>query len=414
MIRSALTAAGRGLSLFALGFAQLAAFVWTVTALALLPAFAGIFLVPGAVAGMRLVARISRHRARAWSGVDIPEPYAPVPRFKTGLVGQIERCRYVLLDIATYRDLIWSLADPVIGSVLAVLPAALLLYGVEGIVMPVLWENFHPHGFRDWYVGIHVTNRTAAWVCVPLGAVILVAAVRNAERLLGVHARWTRVLLAPMAGLAPEPRPRVSGGQQAELRRIERDLHDGAQARLVAMGMSLDAVEQLLERDPAKARLLLTEARQASATALSELRDLVRGIHPPVLADRGLGAAVQSLAQDSPLDVAVVAELDGRLDPPVEAAAYFAVAEVLANAAKHAAARRVRIRLRHGAGRLHLTVSDDGRGGASVAAGTGLAGVQERLRALGGHLTLDSPPDGPTIVMMELPCELSSARTSSS
>ncbi|WP_460370247.1 sensor histidine kinase, partial [Actinocorallia lasiicapitis] len=193
-----------------------------------------------------------------------------------------------------------------------------------------------------------------------------------------------------------------------------RDLHDGAQARLVAMGMHLGAAEQLLERDPAKAKLLLTEARQASATALSELRDLVRGIHPPVLADRGLGAAVQALALDNPLAVTVIVELDGRLDPPVEAAAYFAVAETLANATKHAGARQVRIRLRHGGGRLRMTVSDDGRGGASLAGGTGLTGIEERLGVLGGTLALDSPAGGPTIVTMELPCALSSARTSSS
>ncbi|WP_460370187.1 sensor domain-containing protein, partial [Actinocorallia lasiicapitis] len=238
MIRRALIAAGRGLSLFALCFVQLAAFVWTVVALSLLPAFVGIFLVPGAVLGLRAVARLSRHRALVWSGVRITEPYDPPRRFQSGFVGQIERCRHVLTDIATYRDLIWALANPVIGGVLALLPAALLLYGVEGLLMPVLWENFHPYGFRDWYVGMHVTSRAAAWTCVPLGAGILVLTVRNADRLLGVHARWNRVLLGPLAGFEPEPRPphpRAFETQDAELRRIERDLHDGAQARLVAM-----------------------------------------------------------------------------------------------------------------------------------------------------------------------------------
>jgi signal transduction histidine kinase len=180
------------------------------------------------------------------------------------------------------------------------------------------------------------------------------------------------------------------------------------------MGMNLGAVEELLEKDPAAARALLAETRESSAKALDELRNLVRGIHPPVLADRGLGDAVRALALDSPLQVDVSVQLPGRLALPVESAAYFAVSEVLTNAAKHAGAQRVWIDLRHAAGRLRITLADDGRGGANAAGGTGLHGIARRLGTFDGTLALDSPPGGPTVVTLELPCVLSSPRISSS
>jgi signal transduction histidine kinase len=195
--------------------------------------------------------------------------------------------------------------------------------------------------------------------------------------------------------------------QAAELRRIERDLHDGAQARLVAMGMSLGTIEHLLERDPAKARRLLAEARESSSRALTELRDLVRGIHPPVLAERGLGDAVRALAMASPLATEVSLDLPGRVPAPVESAAYFAISEVLTNAAKHSGARRVWIDVRHEDGMLRIVLTDDGHGGADPSGGTGLRGIERRLGTFDGVLAVNSPAGGPTIVTMELPCELS-------
>jgi len=178
----------------------------------------------------------------------------------------------------------------------------------------------------------------------------------------------------------------------AEIRRIERDLHDGAQARLVAMGMTLDAASQLLDDNPAAVRALLAEARESSVKALNELRDLVRGIHPPMLAERGLSDAVWELALDSPQRVRVASELSGRLPAPVESAAYFAVSELLANAAKHAPASRVTVDIRHDGRQLRIGVTDDGPGGADPARGSGLG--------------------GPTSVSMEIPCALSSRKTS--
>jgi signal transduction histidine kinase len=198
----------------------------------------------------------------------------------------------------------------------------------------------------------------------------------------------------------------------AEIRRIERDLHDGAQARLVAMGMTLDAAGQIIDTNPEAARALLQEARDASVKALAELRALVRGIHPPVLADRGLADAIQALALDSPLRIHLESDLVGRPPAPVESAAYFAVSELLANVSKHAEARETWIDIRFTDGMLRIGVTDNGRGGADPARGSGLRGIERRLAAFDGILAISSPPGGPTAVTMEIPCELSLPKTS--
>jgi signal transduction histidine kinase len=208
----------------------------------------------------------------------------------------------------------------------------------------------------------------------------------------------------------------------AELRRVERDLHDGAQARLIALGMSLRAAERLIPTSPDAAIALVTEARETSSKALTELRDLVRGIYPPVLADRGLADAVRALALDTPVRTETDIDLPGRLDVPVESACYFAIAETLANAVKHSGARVVHIRMRHTPDRLapparphprgravtpgvlRIEVTDNGSGGADPARGTGLAGIERRLGTFDGILAVSSPPGGPTMIIMEVPC----------
>jgi signal transduction histidine kinase len=191
--------------------------------------------------------------------------------------------------------------------------------------------------------------------------------------------------------------------QETELRRIERDLHDGAQARLVALGMSLGMAEQKLAEDPDRAGELLAEARVGAEQALRELRDLARGIHPPVLTDRGLEAAIAALAHSTPIHVSLTASLPSRPPAPVETAAYFVVAEALANAAKHAHADVVQIRITQAGRLLVVDVVDDGVGGADPA-GSGLSGLTRRVEALDGTLTVTSPSGGPTTVHAELPC----------
>jgi signal transduction histidine kinase len=189
----------------------------------------------------------------------------------------------------------------------------------------------------------------------------------------------------------------------AELRRIERDLHDGAQARLVAVGMSLRAAEQLMPANPEAAMTLVAEARETSSRALDDLRDLVRGIYPPVLADRGLADALRALALDAPLAVHTEVALPAEPPMPVAAAAYFAVAEALANAVRHSGAATVDIAATHADGMLRATVTDDGHGGADPARGTGLAGMERRLATFDGILAVSSPPGGPTIIAIEIP-----------
>jgi signal transduction histidine kinase len=189
-----------------------------------------------------------------------------------------------------------------------------------------------------------------------------------------------------------------------ELRRIERDLHDGAQARLVALGISLRSMERLIRTNPDAAVALVAESRENSARALAELRALVRGISPPVLVERGLGDAIRALALDYPVPATAQVDLPGRLPAPVEAAAYFAVAEALANAAKHAGARSVHIRAARSSGMLRIEVTDDGSGGADPSRGSGLRGIERRLGTFDGILAVSSPPGGPTIVVIEVPC----------
>jgi signal transduction histidine kinase len=198
----------------------------------------------------------------------------------------------------------------------------------------------------------------------------------------------------------------------AELRRIERDLHDGAQARLVAVGMSLRAAEELMRANPEpgvalEAGLaLVAEARETSSRALDDLRDLVRGIYPPVLADRGLADAVRALALDAPVTVDTDITLPGEPPMPVAAAVYFAIAEALTNAVRHSGSGTVQIGIGHADGVLRATVTDTGQGGADPSVGTGLSGVERRLATFDGSLAVTSPSGGPTIVVIEVPCAL--------
>ncbi|PRX61762.1 histidine kinase [Nonomuraea fuscirosea] len=230
-------------------------------------------------------------------------------------------------------------------------------------------------------------------------------------------------MIGPVAGrfLGPIPSSRLgrrikeleairadmTATQAAELDRIERGLHDGAQARLVAMGMSMQAAEHLVDADPAAAKAILAEARASSVAALTELRSLVRGINPPVLAERGLVDAVRALALDAPVEVAVRSAVPSRPERPVESALYFAVAELLANVSKHAGATRATVELGYADRTLSATVTDDGAGGADLSAGSGLSGIGRRMAAFGGRLDIDSPAGGPTRVTVAVPCALS-------
>jgi signal transduction histidine kinase len=300
-------------------------------------------------------------------------------------------------------------------------PVLLTVFAIYGFVLTARWESAplvilarqpQLYGF------VEVSSRQLAVLAGAEASVFLAMAAWLFPRTVIRHGRML-VAAEPNLELEgrvqrlTETREHALHNAASELRRIERDLHDGAQARLVALGMNLRAVERMLPASPDAALALVAEARETSVRALNDLRDLIRGICPPVLADRGLGHAVRALALDTPLPVVLDIELPGRLSAPVESACYFAVAEVLANAVKHSGARQVQLRIQHTDGLLRIEVSDDGVGGADPANGTGLQGIERRLGTFDGILAVSSPPGGPTMIVMEVPCALLSPKTCS-
>jgi signal transduction histidine kinase len=330
------------------------------------------------------------------------------------------------LWLTSGAGLLWTAA--ILGSTLFVLrrwpyraaqlaTVGLLCLGIAGLVTAVRWNHgLNEVGLLPYAAVLVSTGHTAEVASVQglgflaIGAWLAPQTFPEVRRLLGLvpDAELTRRVQR-----LTETRAVAVDTASADLRRLERDLHDGAQARLVALGMSLRAAERLIPTSPEAAIALVAEARETSARALTELRELVRGVLPPVLADRGLADAVRALALDCPLTVETDIDLPGRLPAPVETACYFAVAEILTNAAKHSGARDARITLGHVAGILRIEVTDFGLGGADPSAGTGLGGVEKRLATFDGILAVSSPAGGPTIVVLEIPCTLSSLKTSS-
>ena len=364
------------------------------------------FLLPRLVLAIRLLVRVTRRLVADWCGIRIAEP--SLPSRAAGGGSYLQRLRSLLGDPAAPRELLWVVINACGGWVVAVLPAGLIAVGLTGFLRALTHRLDEP-----WFVG------HSPLVLIAASSGLIALGLAAAPWMLAAYGMLARSMLAP-AGSAElvqrvrhlaETRSEAIDTGAAEMRRIERDLHDGAQARLVAMGMTLDAAGQLIDSNPAAARALLLEARDTSAKALAELRDLVRGIHPPVLADRGLGDAVHALALDSPVRTRLASDLPGRLPAPVESAAYFAVCELLANVSKHAGATQTWIDIRYTDGMLRVGVSDNGRGGADPQRGTGLRGIERRVAAFDGVLAVHSPPAGPTAVTMEIPCALSSLKT---
>jgi signal transduction histidine kinase len=392
----------------------IALFVLSVVSVPLIAVWVGIPLLLVVVPAARWFANCHRTILAGFLGERIPRPYKqpPVP-------GMLMRLRTILTDPQTWRDIIWLLVNSVLGFTLCLLSAVLFLATLFYLVYPLL-VGVTPEGvFTEPFGGLLTVNFWTSFLLMPVALIAFLIWQAAGERLLRANAFLARSLLGPTesAKLAmrvrelAESRAETVDTQAAELRRIERDLHDGAQARLAALSMNLGMAEEMVARDPAQAAALLTEARESASTALSELRDLVRGIHPPVLADRGLDGAVRALAMSCPFKVDVTYDVPGRPAAPVESAAYFAVAECLANAVKYSAATTAWIQISHEDEKLHMIVGDDGIGGAVIRPGGGLYGIERRLAAFDGTLTVVSPSAGPTTVIMELPCESSSLKT---
>lgn len=372
--------------------------VLTIVGWATAPLAVGLVLLTAAVPGTRLVNDAHRRLAGRLLDEEIPASYRPT----TGLP-PLSVVWTWLRDPARWRDLAhlaFSMTGGFVMSGFLVLPlVAVLTY----LSMP-LWA-----GWQWLFMLLLVPAWLALWWVA--GVPVLAARARVDRALLGPLA--TDVLRERVEEVTTS-RAETVDHSTAELRRLERDLHDGTQAQLASLGMSLGLAEQLLATDPEQAGRLLAEAKQVTVTALDDLRSVVRGIHPPALADRGLMGGIDALAMQLSVPVTTAADLSGRPPAPVEAAGYFAVAECMANAVKHARASRVTVALSHDGSVLHIVVGDDGRGGATVVAGGGLEGVVRRLRAFDGSMDLDSPHGGPTTVRLEIPCALSSPRTTPS
>ncbi|MFJ9443632.1 sensor histidine kinase [Kitasatospora sp. NPDC101235] len=358
----------------------------------------------GTLALARPVCRAVRFLVERWTGTAVPAGYraaGPVTRMSTGHWWNgyaYERSRRDAVmdqswriwwsDPATWRDLRFTGIAPFAAGLAAVLPPAAVAVAVLGLLRP----------------------EPVARAVGVLAAVAAVAVAPYAWRLMEpVAVRFlgpsTAMLLVERVDELTAQRADVTVAQAAEIRRIERDLHDGAQAGLVALGLSLATAEKLMETDPERARALMRAARAGAASSLAELRDLVRGINPPLLNERGLVDAVRALALNSPLDVVVTTDGPFRLEPPIESAVYFGAAELLANATKHARATSVRIAIAHSGTGVVVEVRDDGRGGAVTGGEGGLAGLRRRLAVFDGTLELTSPAGGPTCATMVVPCE---------
>jgi signal transduction histidine kinase len=354
----------------------LALFIVEVVAAALAVIVVGIPVLMVALPATRWLVDLHRRWAAVVLGSPVPGPYR-----RTDGMSRLQRLHVAAADPLTWRDLGWLLVALPLALATSLVVLILFVPVVTGIA---------------WWFGVGpimvARSRIDRWFLSP----------------------GTTERLEQRVEVLTETRAASLDHSAAELRRIERDLHDGAQARLVGLGMSLGMAAELIDRDPETARAMLTEAQQATGAALGDLRDVVRGIHPPVLADRGLVEALRSLALDLAVDVEVTGSLPGRPSAPVESAVYFAVAECLANIGKHSGAAHAWVDLSSTGEDVRVLVGDDGHGGADSADGTGMRGVARRLAAFDGTMSVSSPAGGPTLVTLEVPCASYSPRTTPS
>jgi signal transduction histidine kinase len=353
-----------------------------------------------------LVAKVERSRVAALLGTRLENP---VPRLPKG-------SPWTKFKAAVYTRARWKqvgycwLRLPASGILFVIVVSSWALSAAM-TVLPLYVSELPRNTAQLGLFGI--SQGPAAWLAAILGAAGLVLA---APWLTLTAGRLDRALATWLLGPPPESRlveraqkaergaAAAVDSAEAERRRIERDLHDGAQQRLVALAMDLGSARERLETDPEGGKALVAEAHEEAKAALKEIRDLVRGIHPVILEDRGLDAALSAVVARSPIPVVLTVDLPERPPEPVESAAYFVVSEALANVARHAHATRAHVGIARTGDTLIVEVRDDGVGGADPTRGTGLHGLRERVVGLGGTMDLLSPAGGPTTVLVELPC----------
>jgi signal transduction histidine kinase len=394
------------LASFPVGIATFVFFVTMISlGVGLLIIWVGIPILMVTVASTRLLAGGERRRA----GWLLREPIQGLylPQHRRGLLGYLHTA---IGDAAIWKDLLWLvILLPALG--LAGFTLVVCLWGTAiGMVFMPAWYWSIPGGVD--YGLFTVDTLPEAFAVVPAGLVLVAVAVPVTRASAWGLGSLARGLLAPSERRRVQELERTRAGavdaQAAELQRIERDLHDGAQARLVALAMDLGMAQEKLASDPEGAQELICGALTEAKKAIAELRDLSRGIYPAILTDRGLGPALSSIAARNPVEVALDVDLDGRLPAATEAAAYFVTVEALTNVAKHSGAEHARVKIARRADTLRVEIADDGDGGADPQ-GAGLTGLRQRVEALDGRLAVQSGDLGTTI-RAELPCASSSPR----
>jgi signal transduction histidine kinase len=360
----------------------------------------------------RAVAQLERRWMRVTLGAAIPDPYLePAPDARW-----VRRWRGRLADPATWRDIAYVVLRLPLSIAEFVLTVVVWAVPLAGIAMPITigttgGELVLPN-LNNGIIEINTAFKALPFAAVGLlllwPAVLLTRRIAHLQALIGAGLlRPTRMSqLSAKAEHLQASRARGVDAAEAERRRIERDLHDGAQQRLVAVAMALGrAKSKLSGADNEALAELIDEAHADAKLAVSELRDLARGIYPAVLADRGLDAALSSLAAKSPVPVDVEVNVDPRPPAAVETTAYFIVGESLTNIAKHADAKQIQVRVHRGEDKVVVEVTDDGKGGAELRPGGGLAGLADRAATIDGVITVFSPLGGPTVIRADLPCE---------
>jgi signal transduction histidine kinase len=382
----------------------------------------GLPLLTASLLGARKLGAVNRRLAARMLGQRVAPP--PVPPRQPGVVGWV---RAGLTDPAGWRACAYLVLKLPVALASTVIASWVLVYGIPYLTFPLWWEVLHQLGvvitvppWLTWWkqdpvtVAMSVRTLAGAFALVPVGAAVLLAVPWLARGIIRMDQGLIGEFLGPplpqRVRHLEQARARAVDDAAARLRRIERDLHDGAQAQMVAVAMKLGLAREKLggtagataEADFGRALELVDAAHASAKQAITELRDLARGIHPPVL-DQGLGTALATLAASSAVPVELVIDLPERPSAAIETIAYFCAAELLANAAKHSGARHATLEAVHVPGLLRVRVSDDGTGGARIEVGGGLAGLAERLRTVDGRMEISSPPGGPTVVTAEMP-----------
>jgi len=375
-------------------------FVLLCVGLGLAMLVVGIPLLAFALLLWRWGADTERERAALVLGAPIARPLGPAPAARAR-----ERWAARLRERRTWRDLGYMLLLGPVGIIAGTIAIALWSAALAALLTPAFAPSAPAGSLLDDAAGATSFAVAAGGVAIAVLAAIVTRGLAAgcaalAETLL---ASDDRAELARRISSLEATRSGAVESADARLRRIERDLHDGAQHRLAYIAMELGRARAKLAQDPEAADALLAGAHDESKVAMRELRDLVRGIHPSVLSDRGLDAALSGLAERASVPVEIRG-VNGRLPPAVETAAYYVVAETLTNAGRHSGATSVDVELRHEGGTLVLSVRDDGRGGARRVPGSGLEGLGQRVEALDGELSVDSPAGGPTAIVARIPC----------